>query len=70
MRDFNSFAMAPLRSLDERKLALQMHEGGNSYFRISIVLGISRSTCHDIVRKFTQRGDLRDAHSDGKTSNS
>ena len=58
--------MAPRRSLDDWKFVLPMHEGRNSYFEISIVLEISQSTCHDIVQRFTMRGDLRDAHLDGR----
>jgi hypothetical protein len=40
-RDYISLTMAPKRSLDERKLILQMHERGNLYYEISIVIGIS-----------------------------
>lgn len=58
--------MAPRRTLAERELVLQMHERGNSYSEISAVLGISRSTCHAIVRRFTMRGHLRDAPSQGR----
>lgn len=58
--------MAPRRSVDERKLVLQMHERGSSYAEISALLGIPRSTCHDVVRRFSVRGDLRDAHSEGR----
>ena len=58
--------MAPRRSLAERELVLQMHERGNLYFEISAVLGISRSTCHAIVRRFTMTGHLRDAPSQGR----
>jgi transposase len=39
---------------------------GNSYSKISGVLGISRSTCNDIVQRFGERGDLRDRHSHGR----
>ena len=59
-------AMVPRRSVDERKLVLQMHERGSSYFEISAFLEIPRSTYHDVVRRFSMRGDLRDAHSEGR----
>ena len=55
--------MAHRRSLDQRKLVLQIHERGNSYSKISAILGISQSTCHDIVKRFIVRGHLRDVHS-------
>ena len=42
-----------------------MHERGNSYVEISTLLGIPRSTCHDVMRRFSVRGNLRDAHSKG-----
>ena len=58
--------MAFGRSLDQRKLVLQMYERGNSCSKISTILGISQSTCHNIVRRFTMRGSLRDAHSEGR----
>ena len=58
--------MAPRRTLAKRELVLQMHERGNLYSEISVVLGISRSTCHAIVRRFTMRGHLRDALSQGR----
>ena len=54
--------MVPRRSVDERKLVLHMHERGCSYAEISALLGIPRSTCHDVVRRFSVRGDLRDAY--------
>jgi transposase len=58
--------MAPRRSLVERELVLQMHERRNLYSEISAVLGISRSTCHAIVQRFTMRGHLRDTPSRGR----
>ena len=58
--------MASRRSIDEWKLVLQMHERGNSYDEISTLLGIPKSTCHDVVRRFNVRGDLRDAHLEGR----
>jgi hypothetical protein len=41
-RDYISLAMAPKRSLDERKLILHMHERGNLYYEISIVIASLR----------------------------
>jgi transposase len=39
---------------------------GNSYSKISAVLGIPRRTYNDIVQRFGTRGDLRDRHSYGR----
>jgi len=43
-----------------------MHERGNLHSEISTVLDISRSTCYDIMQRFTVRGDLRDTPSLGR----
>ena len=47
--------MAPRRSFDQLKLVLHMYKRGNSYFQISVVLGIFQSNSYDIVRRFTTR---------------
>jgi DNA-directed RNA polymerase specialized sigma24 family protein len=58
--------MVPRRSMNQRRAILEMHERGNSYSEISVVLGIPRSTCNDIVRRFGVKGDLRNRHSHGR----
>jgi DNA-directed RNA polymerase specialized sigma24 family protein len=52
--------------MNQRRAILEMHERGNSYSEISVVLGIPRSTCNDIVRRFGVKGDLRNRHSHGR----
>jgi transposase len=52
--------------VNQHRTVLEMHERGNSYSKISAVLGISCSTCNDIVQRFGMRGDLRDRHSHGR----
>ena len=58
--------MAPRRSVNQHRAVLEMHGGGNSYYEISVVLGIPCSTCNDIIQGFGERGDLRNRHSHGR----
>ena len=58
--------MAPRRSENQRRAVLEMHNRGSSYGEISAILGIPRSTCSDIVRRFSERGNLRDRVSCGR----
>lgn len=52
--------MAPRRCESERKAVLEMHKRGSSYGQISALLGVPRSTCSDIVRRFGERGSVKD----------
>ena len=52
--------MAPRRSENERTAILNMYKQGNSYGELSVVLGIFQSTCCHIVRRFCERGSLKD----------
>ena len=52
--------MAPRRCENQCRVVLEMHKQGSLYSQISVVLGIPRSTCSDIVHRFGERGHLRD----------
>lgn len=58
--------MAPRRCESERKAVLEMHKRGSSYGQISALLGVPRSTCSDIVRRFGERGSVKDKISPGR----
>ncbi len=45
---------------DKRKEIVKLHFGGKSEREISKTLGIAKTTVHDAIKRFNDKGDLSD----------